>query len=399
MVSKKSKNCVFLKHKGKEIYILGTAHVLEESKKEVLELMDKINPETVCVELCPSRYQSLKKKNRWKNLDIVKVIKEGKGFLLFTNMILFAFQKRIGLSLDFSPGQEMITAIKLAEKNKKNIVLADRDINITLKRAWILSSFKDKIKILEVLLESLFSSKDDNLQKKDILELMKGQDLYNEALSLFAKSLPEVKRVFIDERDAFLAKKISEAPGKKILAVVGKGHQKGILKQIKKRLPYIDSIETLPKEGKLKKLLPWIITLILIGILVPGFMKGETVGLSMLAIWALVTGSITALSNLIVLAHPLTIISSWIVAPIALLIPIPFVSTGVFLPLIEASIRKPCVKDFESLPEDLLSLKGFYKNRITRILMVLVASSFGSIIGFLISTFIVVPWVGSITGR
>jgi len=399
MVSKKSKNCVFLKHKGKEIYILGTAHVLEESKKEVLELMDKINPETVCVELCPSRYQSLKKKNRWKNLDIVKVIKEGKGFLLFTNMILFAFQKRIGLSLDFSPGQEMITAIKLAEKNKKNIVLADRDINITLKRAWILSSFKDKIKILELLLESLFSSKDDNLQKKDILELMKGQDLYNEALSLFAKSLPEVKRVFIDERDAFLAKKISEAPGKKILAVVGKGHQKGILKQIKKRLPYIDSIETLPKEGKLKKLLPWIITLILIGILVPGFMKGETVGLSMLAIWALVTGSITALSNLIVLAHPLTIISSWIVAPIALLIPIPFVSTGVFLPLIEASIRKPCVKDFESLPEDLLSLKGFYKNRITRILMVLVASSFGSIIGFLISTFIVVPWVGSITGR
>jgi len=399
MVSKKSKNCVFLKHKGKEIYILGTAHVLEESKKEVLELMDKINPETVCVELCPSRYQSLKKKNRWKNLDIVKVIKEGKGFLLFTNMILFAFQKRIGLSLDFSPGQEMITAIKLAEKNKKNIVLADRDINITLKRAWILSSFKDKIKILELLLESLFSSKDDNLQKKDILELMKGQDLYNEALSLFAKSLPEVKRVFIDERDAFLAKKISEAPGKKILAVVGKGHQKGILKQIKKRLPYIDSIETLPKEGKLKKLLPWIITLILIGILVPGFMKGETVGLSMLAIWALVTGSITALSNLIVLAHPLTIISSWIIAPIALLIPIPFVSTGVFLPLIEASIRKPCVKDFESLPEDLLSLKGFYKNRITRILMVLVASSFGSIIGFLISTFIVVPWVGSITGR
>ncbi len=363
---------------NKEIYILGTAHVLEESRKEVETLIESVNPDTVCIELCDSRYESLKNKERWKNLDIVKVIREGKGFLLFANMVLSAFQKRIGADMESAPGEEMVTAARIAEEKGKNIVLADRDVNVTLKRAWRLSSFADRMKIFEVLLESFFV--EEKVEKKDIDELLKGEDMFNQIMGVFAQKLPKVKQVFIDERDMFIAQKIKNAPGNKIVAVIGKGHQKGIGNYLEGSFEYNPSVEIVPRPGVAGKIIPWVFIGIILAVIVFGFFfKGRDAGLSMLWAWVAASGTCTAVFAAIVLAHPLTILASWIAAPIKIIIPT--TSAGILLAPLEAILRKPRVKDFESLNDDIMTFKGFLKNRVTKILAVFVSVTIGAIIG------------------
>lgn len=386
-----SKNVIHMKINKKDVYILGTAHVLAESKKEVQELIAKVKPDTVCVELCDSRYQSLKNKDRWRNLNIVKVIREGNGFLLFANMILGAFQKRIGVDLESAPGDEMITAFQIAEQQKMNVVLADRDVNVTLKRAWGLSSFKDKMSILELLIETMFEK--DKIEKEDINDLMKGKDMFNEVMQMFAQKLPKVKEVFIDERDRFIANKILTAPGKKIVAVVGKGHLSGIEKDIKKKFVYDAKIATLPKPSILPKLIPWFIFGLIIVIIVIGFFKSPAVGLNMLWAWVAASGTATALFAAAALAHPLTILASYVAAPIKLIVPT--ISAGMLLAPLEAVLRKPQVKDFETLNNDMLTFTGFYKNRILKILVVFIGVTIGAIIGHTIA----IIWIAQLLAK
>lgn len=386
-----SNNVVRLKINKKDIYLLGTAHVLAESKKEVQELINKVKPDTVCVELCDSRYQTLKNKDRWRNLDIVKVIRDGNGFLLFANMILSAFQKRIGVDLESAPGDEMITAFQIAEQQKRNVVLADRDVNVTLKRAWRLSKFKDKMSILELLMETMFEK--DKVEKEDINNLMKGEDMFNEVMNLFAEKLPKVKEVFIDERDRYIANKILTAPGKKIVAVVGKGHLKGIERDMKKKFTYDNKIETLPKASILPKLIPWFIFGVILFIIVIGFFKSPAVGLNMLWAWVAASGTATALFAAAALAHPLTILASYVAAPIKLIVPT--VSAAMLLAPLEAILRKPQVKDFENINTDMLTFAGFYKNRILKILIVFIGVTIGAIIGHTIA----IIWIAQLLAK
>jgi len=374
-------NCLYISKGDKEIYILGTAHVLKESKNEVESLIGTVDPDSVCVELCDSRFQSLKDKDRWKNLDIVKVIRQGKGFLLFANMILSSFQKRIGLDLESAPGDEMVTAFTIAEEKGKKVVLADRDINVTLKRAWGLSGFIGKLRILETLLESMFT--DEKIGSGEISDLMKGDNMINEMMEVFAAKLPMVKLALIDERDQYIANKILTAEGGKIVAVVGKGHQKGIQKLINEGFVYNKEIEKVPGPGIISKILPWAICVLILALIVFGFLKGSKTGWEMLWIWVIVSGTSTALVSLISLPHPLTVISSFIAAPIKIFIPT--ISAGMIMAPLEAVLKKPMVKDFEGLNNDIMTVKGFYRNRLTRVLLVFVTATIGAIIGHTIA--------------
>ncbi len=375
-------NLFHLTIENKEIYLLGTAHVLDKSKEEVEKYIVEIDPDTVCIELCEARYNSLKDENRWKDLDIVKVIKEGKAFLLLANMILSSFQKRIGKNLQAKPGLEMIEAVKLATEKDKNIVLVDRDVNITLKRAWTLSNFSEKMKIIEVLLESIFSN--EKIEKDEIESLMKDGDMITEMMNELSNKLPKVKEVLIDERDYYIANKIYNSEGKKILAVVGKGHINGIVKYLEEKRfeKSTEELETIPKSSKLK-IGPYIFGLLLIAIFVLGFMKGTKVGVDMLYAWIIASGITTSIAALLVMAHPITIILSWLAAPIKLILPP--VSAGIFLAPIEAILRKPRVIDFENLSEDITTFKGFIKNRVTRILLLFASVTMGAIIGHTIA--------------
>jgi len=384
-----AKNTKHINIDGKDIYIVGTAHVLKESKEEVEYVINSVNPDHVCVELCQSRYKSLKDESKWQNLDIVKVLKQGQAFLMFTSMILSAAQKKWGIDLESKPGAEMIQAIDIAEEKNITLSMIDRDVNTTFKRAWTNAKFKDKANILGVIFESIFSKEEIN--KDDINEIMEQNDLYNDMMQTFSKSLPSVKKAFIDERDTFLANGINTAKGKTIVAVIGKGHMNGIIEQLENGVHYDEEINTVPQKKAISKLFPYFITLIILGIFGWGFTRGN--GLQMAKAWVIANGIFTSLGALLVLANPITIVLSWIVSPITSLNPT--IGAGIVLGLIEAWIRKPKVKDFENLGDDILTLKGLYKNRITKVLLVFVATSIGSTIG----TFVGIPWITALLGK
>ena len=371
-----------LEYKDKQITLVGTAHVSQESVALVSETIAAEKPDTVCVELCDSRYQSIRQKDRWQNMDIIKVIKEKKSFLLLSNLLLASFQKRIANKFDINPGQEMIQAIESAESVGAQICLADRDIRTTLSRVWRLMSLWTKLKLLFQLIIS--AGQVDEISREDI-EKMKQEDVLETLLADIGKSLPTVRESLIDERDRYLSHKIKNAPGSNIVAVVGAGHVPGILNYWKTDID-ISMLEQLPPKNKTVGLIKWIIPGGILCLLLAGFYYGGAkAGSEMVIWWFLVNGILAGLGAVIALAHPFTIASSVLAAPLTSLNPM--IAAGWVSGIVEAFSRKPQVKDFENLQDDIHSVRGFWKNKVTRILLVVLFTNLGSSIG----TFVAIP--------
>ena len=360
----------------KEIYILGTAHVSKDSVREVREAINEIRPDTVCVELCEARYESMFNEDKWKNMDIVKVVKQNKAFYLLMQLILSSFYKKIGDKLGVRPGADMIEAVYAAREIGAEIVLADRDVNITLKRVWGYLGFFKKIKLIGLMVSSIFST--EEITEQDI-EKLRQKDQLEIALEEVASSLPEVKQRLLDERDIYLAEKIKSAPGKKIVAVVGYGHVKGIVSNIPKEND-LTPLETVPKKGKIAQFLKWLIPILIIGLLIYGFIKGgKDLSIESISLWIGINGTLSALGVALALAHPITIVSAFLAAPITSLNPM--VAAGWVAGLVQAWVRKPKVQDIEELPHAILSVKGFWTNPVTKILLVVAFANIGSSIG------------------
>jgi len=390
MTEKENTNISRLNINDKEIILIGTAHVSKESADLVVETIESEKPDTVCVELCSSRYQAISQKDKWQNMDIVKVIKEKKAFLLLSNLMLSSFQKKIADKFGIKPGQEMISAIQSAEETGAAIELADRDVQVTLSRVWRLMGLWEKMKIMFQLLLSSFSDADE-ISEEDI-EKMKQQDTLESILSEVGKSHPVVKQSLITERDVYLSQKIKNAPGNKIVAAVGAGHVPGILEYIHQDID-INPLMDIPPKGKAGTILKWgIPSVIIIAIIAGFFYGGANAGKEMIWWWIGANGILAGLGALAALAHPLTIVSSVIAAPLTSLNPM--IAAGWVSGLVEAFTRKPKVKDLESLPKDVLTVKGFWKNSVTRILLVVVFTNLGSTLG----TFVALPFMLKVFG-
>jgi len=371
-----------LTFEDKEIHIVGTAHVSRESADLVNHVLNEKKPDTVCVELCKSRYESLTQKKTWQEANIFKVIKDKKAFLLLSNLILAYFQKKIGHKLGTKPGEEMMRAIKTAEGMGAEVHLADRDIRITLARTWRLMGLWTKIKLLAQIitsaggLESITEEQIEEMKRKDVLESL---------LSEIGEELPEVKHILIDERDQYLTHKIRTAPGKKIVAVVGAGHIPGIKHYWNQPID-IAPLNHIPPRSKIVSVLKWLIPLLILALFVLGFFtSGTSTTTSMLKWWILANSMLAGLGATLAFAHPLTIFSAVVSAPLTSLNPM--IAAGWVSGFVEAFVGKPKVKDFERLPEDISSLKGFWRNKITRILLVVVFTNIGSSLG----TFVAIP--------
>jgi pheromone shutdown-related protein TraB len=374
----------------REFILVGTAHVSSRSVEEVREVILGEEPDRVCVEIDETRFNSLVKKQSWQNLNIGQVLKERKGFLLLANLVLSSFQRRMGLEMGVSPGEEMLTAVKICEEQGIAFSLCDRDIQITLRRAWLRSSFWGKNKMLAAMLSSIFTR--EKLDAEEI-ERLKAKSTFQNMMDELASFLPSVKEVLIDERDRYLAIRIYNAVGNKIVAVIGAGHVEGIIESLKK----LDagtlendtsSLETIPPRKKISRILPYLVPAIIVGLIVAGFFRsGWRLSLSMMWKWILVNGTLSAIGSLLALAHPITIAAAFVGAPITSLNPT--IGVGLLAGIVEATLRKPRVTDFENLPEDLLSFRGFLRNRITHILLVFLFSSIGSSLG----TFIGIPYL------
>ena len=365
---------------GKKITIIGTAHVSRESADLVERVIEEEKPETVCIELCESRYQALTQKNRWQNTNLIKVIKEKKAFLLLSNFLLASFQKRIGEKLGIKPGEEIMRAIQAAKAMNSRIHLADRDIRITLSRTWRLMGLWTKMKLMAQFIISMGGL--DDISEEEIEE-MKKQDVLETLLSEMGKSLPEIRRILIDERDQYLAYKIRTAPGEKIVAVVGAGHVPGIKKYWEEPVN-IGTLEEMPPKSRWVNILKWGFPVLIVGLIVVGFfIAGTSGGTHMIKWWILANAVLAGLGAALAFAHPVTIMSAVLASPLTSLNPM--IAAGWVAGLVEVFLGKPKVKDFEALSEDISSVKGFWKNKITRILLVVVFTNMGSSLGTLVA--------------
>ncbi|MDA3956472.1 TraB/GumN family protein [Oceanispirochaeta sp.] len=380
---------------NREILLLGTAHVSLDSVEEVTNAIREELPDRICVEIDAGRYQSPSKNEKWQQMDLTKVFRQKKGFLLLANLVLTSFQRKVGMNTGIKPGEEMKMAIEVAEELSIPYSFSDRPVQMTLQRAWGMSTPWNKMKLLASLLGSVFTTENVNAEEVESLKEKGALEDMMEELSTF---LPSVKQVLIDERDQYLATNIYEAPGNKIIAVVGAGHMPGIIRWIEdlhsgRKESDLKEISSLPVRGLGSKMLPWIIPALILAIVVTGFItSGIDVGLRMLLVWVLANGTLAALGAILALAHPLTILGSFLAAPITSMNPT--IGVGMVSGIMEYFFRKPRVSDMESLQDDVTSLRGWYRNRISRILLVFFFSSLGSSIG----TFYALPRISMLLG-
>ncbi|GAB4071953.1 TraB/GumN family protein [Barrientosiimonas marina] len=360
---------------NKEYILIGTAHVSKDSAEQVKEVVEAEQPDAICIELDQQRYKSITEGDKWRDMDIFQVIKEKRASLLLVNLAISSFQKRIASQFGINAGQEMIQGINSADETGAELVLADRDIQITFSRIWANLGFKGKAMLLMQVFASIFSR--ETISEEDLEEL-KSKDMLDSMLEEFTKQFPRLKKPLIDERDQYLAEKIKQAPGEKIVAVLGAAHVPGITGEIEKEHS-LEQLRQRPPKSKVPKIIGWAIPILIIAMIAYTFIANPSTGWQQTVSWILWNGSLSAVGTAIAFGHPLTILSAFLAAPLSSLNPL--VAAGWFAGIVQALVRKPHVRDFEQLADDVYSLKGFWHNQVTRILLIVVLANVGSSIG------------------
>lgn len=371
-----SSNVTVLEQDNRTIYLVGTAHVSDASVQEVQQVIEQVQPDVVCIELCQARYNALTSDAAWKNLDVFKVIREGKTLFLLANLAIGAYQRRIGHELGVKPGAELLAAAEKAKDVGARIELIDRDIHVTLKRTWANLGFWDKAGLLGAIIESVFSR--EKVSVTDI-ENLKQQAHLSEMLNEFAKEMPKIKKPLIDERDQYLASGVDRADGKKIVVVVGAAHVPGMREIFGKPVDR-SVLEALPPPSRLIKALNWLFPLAILVALVYGIYdrKGSSTE-DLLMAWILPTSLMCFLLTAVAGAKLLSLASAALAAPITTLLPV--IGAGMVVGLVEAWLRRPTVEDCEHINQDVQTWRGVYRNPVTRVLLVTVASTMGAALG------------------
>lgn len=372
-------NIETLYYEGKEIKIVGTAHISPESVKLVKQVIDDILPDTVCVELDASRYDTIQNPKQWEDTNVIEIIKSKKVGLLFANLLLSSYQKNLAKKLNTVSGQEMIQGIKSAKEHGCELVLADREIQTTFLRIWRKLPVRHKIKLLIGILFDFKS--DEDVGEDDIAALMQKDNL-EAAISSISGDFPIISEILIHERDQYLAHKIKNASGEKIVAVLGAAHVAGVKKEIFCQ-QNIQDISSIPPKNILSKVLGWVIPAVIVFLLLYGFMQNFQTGVQQLTSWVFWNGIAAALFTAVLLGHPLSVLTAFISAPITSLNP--FIACGWFAGLVEATIRKPTVRDINNVSNDIFHFKSFYKNRFLKALAIVIFANVGSTIGTIIA--------------
>lgn len=371
-----SGNVTHLQYEGRDIYLVGTAHISPKSVEEVRRVIGELRPDSVCVELDRTRYRTLVDQTGWKQLDIFEIIKQRKVLFFLTNLVLSAYQRKLGEAFGVQPGAEMLAAVRAAEGVGAEVVLADRDVQATLKRTWRNLSLWDKSKLLASLGTSFFAAHEITEEQ---LEELKDRDTISEMMHELARVMPRVQGPLIDERDRYLMSSIREAPGSTIVAIVGAGHVEGMIGYLHEPVDR-EALRQIPPPSGVGSTLKWIIPLIVIAAFYFGYREHAGEGLvDMLYAWILPNSIMATAFGVAAGARPLTLVVAFLVSPVTSLNPA--LGTGMVTGPLEAWLRKPTVDDCERLPEDAKSWRGLYRNRFTRVLLVVMATTIGSGVG------------------
>jgi pheromone shutdown-related protein TraB len=367
---------------GREFILVGTAHVSRESTELVRAVIEAARPDGVCIELDAGRYAALSQPQRFEQLDLRQVLATRQLPTLFANLVLAAFQHSLGARLGVRPGAELLEGARTADAIGKPFFLCDREVRITLRRAWSALSFWKKALLAAALAESLFARPE---MSEDDLRELRERDVMTHLLEELAKSFPGIKTVLIDERDAYLAEKIRSSPGAKLVAVVGAGHIAGLAAHLERggEIP-LAPLETIPPPSEWTKWLAWGVPALIVATVVwLGVEKGAAEVEATALQWILVTGTPTAIGAAIAFAHPGTILAAFLAAPITTLSPL--IGAGHVTALVQSYFRPPFVGELSRVLDDLGSWRGLWGNRLLRILLVFVLTSLGGMLGM---------WVG-----
>ncbi|RZN45183.1 TraB/GumN family protein [archaeon] len=374
---------------GNEVVLVGTAHVSKRSRELVRETLEEESPDIVGVELDKGRRETLINEPQWQETNVYDIIRSGRAPMFLASLLLTNFQKRMGEELGTKPGAEMLEAIEYA--GDAPVELLDRDINTTFKRAWQRMSLREKLKILYSVLFSFLE--EGEAIDEGALEKLQEEDALNAMLEELAQEIPSVKEVLIDERDAYIAAKIQGAlsgkTGATMVAVVGAGHINGIVSHLPAPVDAAP-LERVERSRSWFKIVAWGVPVLLAALLVIGFYtNGADVTVKMLKAWFLINGTLSTVGVICALGHPLSALVAFLAAPFTSLNPT--LAAGWFAGLTEAHVRKPKVRDFESLGT-IAGVTDLWRNKITRTLLVVAFANIGSTIG----TAVALPWIISL---
>lgn len=373
---------------GKRATLLGTAHVSRASADKVRQLLATGDYDAVAVELCPSRHRAIVEPDSLAKMNLLETLRNGKASMITASLALGAYQQRLAEQFGIEPGAEMRAAIETARDRHLPVLLLDREIGATLKRIYRNIRWWQRLTLVAGLLASVVSREKIS---EDEIERLKEGDILETAFAEFAERERDLYRPLIDERDRYMAARLlltlKAREHANLLAVVGAGHLKGIKRYVDElgELPVeslhqiISQLETLPPAGKFLKTLPWIIVALVLAGFTFGFSESSSLGWQLVIDWIVINGGLAALGALIALAHPLTIVAAFVAAPITSLNPM--IGAGMVTAAVELFLRKPTVGDFGALRHDTAHLKGWWKNRVARILLVFALSTLGSAAG------------------
>lgn len=364
--------------------LIGTAHVSQESADLVRQVIEREQPDCVCVELDAQRFKALSEQRQLDDLDLKEVIRRRQLSPLIVNIILSSYQKRLGGQLGVMPGTEMLEATRIAKDLDIPIVLCDRDVRATLGRAWRSTPLLKKFLLLSTLLTSIF---DRTTISEEMLRDIRQKDVLSEMLQELGELMPTLRTVLIDERDLYLAHRIRDAVGTRIVAVLGAAHIPGVQGHLEANLPIdLEPLNTIPPVSPLWRVVGWgIPALIVVALLLIGWQKGAAVAGENILFWVLANGIPSAIGAAAALAHPLTILTAFVAAPLTSLTPV--IGAGYVTALVQAYLCPPSVRELHRVADDVRITQQWWRNRLLRIFLAFILPSIGSLIG---------TWIGGV---
>ena len=365
----------------KTIILVGTVHVSQESADLVRAVIEEERPDAVCVELDARRYEALSQQQKWESFDLKEVIRKKQLSTMLANVLLASYQKRLGAQLGVLPGTEMLEAINVAKKHDIPIFLCDRDVRVTMRRAWRSTPFFKKSMLVSSLILSVFDTKPVS---EESLQDLKKQDVLSEMMQELGKEIPTLKTALIDERDHYLAEKTLQAEGKTLVSVVGAGHVEGIKAILQGERGNLDGLDVIPPVSPVWKWVGWAIPAIIVGsIALIGYQKGAAAAGDNAIFWIVANGVPSGLGAVLAWAHPFTIVAAVAGAPFTSLTPV--IGVGYVTAFVQAYMQPPLVREFQTVAEDVAIPRRWWQSRLLRVFLAFLFPTIGSVIG---------TWVG-----